>query len=180
MNVAAVSLGVIEYNYFRLSSCTIIDNCLHLLNRVCNRLMTYCICWANWKLPGGLQYCCADSANTLRIYRLLQETVFDWTLSMQSTGLQAGRSRVRFPMVSLKFFIDIFLAVALWPWGRLSLSWGCGWESFRGHGCLFLVNVVLSARGLCVGLITRPEECYRVCSFWGWSWSRDHGEALAH
>ena len=37
------------------------------------------------------------------------------------TALQAGRSRVRLSMVSLEFFIDIILPVALWPWGRLSL-----------------------------------------------------------
>jgi len=37
------------------------------------------------------------------------------------TALQAGRSRVRFPMVSLDSFIDIILQAALWPWGWLSL-----------------------------------------------------------
>jgi hypothetical protein len=30
--------------------------------------------------------------------------------------LRPGRSRVRFPMVSLEFFIDIILPAALWPW----------------------------------------------------------------
>jgi hypothetical protein len=38
------------------------------------------------------------------------------------TALQAGMSRVRFPMVSLEFFIDIFLPAVLWPWDRLNLS----------------------------------------------------------
>jgi len=33
------------------------------------------------------------------------------------TALQLGRSRVRFPMALLEFFIDVILPVALWPWG---------------------------------------------------------------
>ena len=41
--------------------------------------------------------------------------------------------------------------------------WECGFESRRGNGCLSLMIVVLSGRGLCVGLITRPEEFYPVC-----------------
>jgi hypothetical protein len=37
------------------------------------------------------------------------------------TSLQVRRSLVRFRMESLKFFIDLVLPVALWPWVRLSL-----------------------------------------------------------
>jgi hypothetical protein len=35
------------------------------------------------------------------------------------TALQTGRSRDRFPMVSLEFFIDIILPAALWPWDQV-------------------------------------------------------------
>jgi len=37
------------------------------------------------------------------------------------TALQVGRSRLRFPMVSFEFFIDIILQAELWPYGWLSL-----------------------------------------------------------
>jgi len=37
------------------------------------------------------------------------------------TALQAGRSWVRFPIVSLEIFIDVILSATLWPWGRLRL-----------------------------------------------------------
>ena len=45
----------------------------------------------------------------------------------------------------------------------LSVScWSCGFELRQGHGCLSVVTCELSGRGLCVGLITRPEESYRL------------------
>jgi hypothetical protein len=46
---------------------------------------------------------------------------------------------------------------------RPRACWDRGFESHWGHGCLSLASVyVLSGRGLCDGLISRPEEFYRV------------------
>ena len=42
--------------------------------------------------------------------------------------------------------------------------WDYAFESRRGYGYLFLVNIVrLSGRGLCDGPITRPKESNRLC-----------------
>jgi len=51
-----------------------------------------------------------------------------------------------------------------------SKGWGCGrslagivgFESCRWHECVSCECCVLSGKGLCVGLIIRPEESYRV------------------
>jgi hypothetical protein len=53
------------------------------------------------------------------------------------TAVQAGRSQVRLPMVSLEFSIDIILPAVLGLWGRLNPN-----RSESGKG------------GLCVGLKT--------------------------
>ena len=62
----------------------------------------------------------------LYIYIFIYIYIYIYTAARGSavgwdTALKAGRSRVRFPMVSLEFFIDIILPAALWPWGWLSL-----------------------------------------------------------
>ena len=40
---------------------------------------------------------------------------------------------------------------------------------------IFCDCCVLSGRGLCVRLVTRPEESYRVWRVWVWSWSLENG-----
>ena len=48
-------------------------------------------------------------------------THFCWGLRGSAVGrgiaLQVGSWRVRLPIVSLEFFIDIIFPAALWPWG---------------------------------------------------------------
>jgi len=39
---------------------------------------------------------------------------------------------------------------------------------------------VLSGRGYSTGLIIHPEESYRVCCVWVWSWSLYNKQDLAH
>jgi len=42
--------------------------------------------------------------------------------------------------------------------GGHAIRWYCGFESCRGHGCLSLVNVVSSGRGLWDVSVPHPEE----------------------
>ena len=52
------------------------------------------------------------------------------------------------------------------------------WIPPGGGGCE-CECCVLSGRGFCDGLITRPEDSHRERCVWVWSWSLDN-EALAH
>jgi hypothetical protein len=68
-----------------------------------------------------------------------------------------------------------------------SEAWVCGrWlariaglNSALGMG-VCCKSCVLSGRGLCFGLITLPEESYRVWCLWVWSWSLDTEESVVH
>jgi len=66
-----------------------------------------------------------------------------------------------------------------WACGR-SLAGTVGSNSAGGIMSVSYECCVLSGRDLCVGLISRPEESYRLWCVWVWSWSLDNAETKAH
>jgi hypothetical protein len=83
-----------------------------------------------------------------------------------------------------KFWITLHITLIIIYWGRrgsvaarfLGLWVRISPEAWMSVSC---ECCVLSGRGLCVGLITRPETSYREWCVWVWSWSLDK-ETLAH
>jgi hypothetical protein len=78
------------------------------------------------KGPASLRHRCTQSGSsvaTVPIYQVkwqYSEIPLIWLLIVGGGPvLQAGRSQVRFPTVSLEFFIDIILPAALWHYGTL-------------------------------------------------------------
>jgi hypothetical protein len=96
--------------------------------------------------------------NTAILNRYITEVstrIIQMCQSQWQRGLRRGSAAARL----LEFWIRIP------PGARTSFSCDC---------CL------LSCRGPCLGLITRPQEFYRLYCAWVWSWNLDNGEAMAH
>jgi hypothetical protein len=94
------------------------------------------------------------------------------------------RQRVYTPIDYFKLTKSIIQLIRV---AARSKAWVCG----RSHAAIVGSNsaggmdvcvyecCLLSDRDVCVRLIARPEESYRVWCVWVWRWSLDNGEALA-
>jgi len=91
----------------------------------------------------------------------------------------------RNPKLLIFFIVYVVLSRSRWPYGlrsgsavaRLLGLWV--WISPGAWNPVSCACCVLSGTGLCIGLITHPQESYRVWFVWVSSWSLDNEEALA-
>ena len=89
----------------------------HLVSLTCSTSLKWC-----WQISRNITKVrrCTKLQLSSRYHHVKgRKSIRDTDISL--TGLEAERSRFRFPTASLEFFIDIILLAALWPWGRLSL-----------------------------------------------------------
>jgi hypothetical protein len=143
------------------------------------------------KLPASY-----ENRTPITVFTTASRLSLAWGRSIQSTDLLKNHynivipSTFRSPTTPITWFLRTIYYEWPIPVASLSKAWVCdrsfagiaGSNPTGGHECTSLVSVVccLSGRSLCVGLITRSEESYRVWCVWVWSWSFGNEEALAH
>ena len=73
-----------------------------------------------------------------------------WCRSWLRHCVTSRKPQVRFPSVSLEYFIDRILPSALWPWGRLSLQqkWGKAAGAYGRQPYHFYVPIVSKSNSL--------------------------------
>jgi hypothetical protein len=139
--------------------------------------------WFTLKMEAAI-----SSEMSITVYRLIRRHVSEkLNLYQQGCDKLKLRKGVEFMLVVNNIYLSIFNdSRSQWPRGLKCGSTAArllgllvriqpgAWMSFSCDCCLFLCE------GLCVGMITHPEESCRLWCVWVWSWSLDNEDALAH
>jgi hypothetical protein len=134
-----LELGDLYYLYISFWQCT--SQLIVCVDLLCYFVVNYC--FASDRISSSESHCFSlvdcispyfditfynsytDFCNKLSKYAIITWPPATWGARGGAVGwgtkLQTGTSRVRFPMMSLEFFTDLIVSVALWPWGRLTL-----------------------------------------------------------
>jgi hypothetical protein len=129
------------------------------------------------------QWCKNAELKLIIIYHIFQSNI----IMCKNMPLSYSRNIIEF-WYKYQVYTLKYMQVLPVPEGELYKVWVCGrlLSGIAGSNsaadvdvCLYF-SVVCSGRCLCVGLITRPEESYRLWCVWVRSWRIDIEEVLAH
>jgi hypothetical protein len=119
--------------------------------------------------------------------RRCEKTIWKWILK-RVEWINPAQDDFQWQIVNTTSNLWVIAQLDRFQWPRGLKAWVCvrslaaivgsnptaSWMSVSCDCCL------LSGTSPCVGLITRPEQSYRVWCVWVWSWSLYNEEAQAH
>ena len=147
---------------------------------------------ALWNPFLGTNYTTASSYNVYIPYNVCfyREYFTNSKIPKRNNVSRTGKNKVR---IKHAYCNTVYwLLVSLIPWTPVPVAarskvWVCSrWHAGNvdsnptGGKDVCCECCVLSGRGLFVGLITNPEDSYRVWCVWVWSWILDNEEPMAH